>query len=75
MGMQCLNLFYILLMTWKCTRMKEVSVKDVQSFVKKLLFGQIKVERVNMSGAIFFSKDYYLDKNEWKGQTMMCESL
>lgn len=55
--------------------MKEVSIKDVQSFVKKLLFGQIKVERVNNSGAILFSKDYYLDKNEWKGQTMMCESL
>lgn len=59
-------------MTWKCVRMKEVSIKDSQSFVKKLLLGQKKVERVNKSGVIFFSKNYYLDKNEWKGQTIMC---
>ncbi len=52
--------------------MKEVSNKDAQSFVKKLLLGQKKVEKVNKNGAISFSKNYYLDKNEWKRQTIMC---
>jgi len=59
-------------MTWKCVRMKEVLNKDAQSFVKKLLLGQKKVEKVNKNGAISFSKNYYLDKNEWKRQTIMC---
>jgi hypothetical protein len=52
--------------------MKEVSNKDAQSFVKKLLLGQKKVKKVNKNGAISFSKNYYLDKNEWKRQTIMC---
>jgi hypothetical protein len=43
--------------------------------LKKLLFGQKKVEKVSKSGKIFFSKDYCLEKIEWKGQTIMCESL